>query len=87
MLPPRAEVIRRSSRWATNLALVALTPKCVFCAAAYVGLGTAFGLGGPELCGAPGGSPVSWVSVLAIAGIALGIVGLLAQIRCQLPRR
>jgi hypothetical protein len=75
----RAEILRRSSRWATAAVVLALTPKCMLCLAAYVGLGTALGLSAPELCGAPADSPSSWAWILVVLGIALGILGLLAR--------
>ncbi|MBI3884126.1 MAG: hypothetical protein HY302_00085 [Opitutae bacterium] len=50
-------------------ALLALTPKCVLCVAAYVGLGAALGLGGPELCGgSAGGLSATHFVVAALAG-------------------
>ena len=67
------------------MALLALTPKCVFCVLAYVGLGAALGLSGPELCGAASSnSPVSWVTPLAWLGVAGLLVasGLLASGCC-----
>lgn len=38
-------------RWLLPAACL-VAPKCALCLLAYAGLGTAFGLGGPELCGA-----------------------------------
>lgn len=81
----RADLLRQSSRWATSLALLALMPKCVLCVAAYVGLGAAFGLGAPELCGAPAGAPGAWTSALVAPAIALGSVGLLMRFRWRSP--
>ena len=71
-------------RWLGPVALVALTPKCVLCVLAYAGLGAALGLGGPELCGAAPGAPVSWAAVGAWLGLAggLGAAGYLATRRC-----
>lgn len=85
--PPRAEVSRRVVRWLIPAALLALTPKCVLCVLAYAGLGTALGLGGPELCGATTASPATWASSLAWLGGAggLGAVGLRALCRCRRP--
>jgi hypothetical protein len=37
--------------WLLPAALFAVAPKCLLCVIAYAGLGTALGLGGPELCG------------------------------------
>ena len=79
----RIELSRRVARWLLPAALLALTPKCLLCVLAYVGLGAALGLGGPELCGASVGSPGSWASSLAWLGAAggLGMVGFLASCR------
>lgn len=62
----------RAVRWLLPAALLAFVPKCMLCVMAYAGLGAALGLGGPEICGAPAGSPGSWVSSLAW----LGVVGM-----------
>jgi hypothetical protein len=51
---------RRLPRLAA-LALLLFAPKCLVCAATYAGLGTALGLGGPELCGAPPDHDVRWL--------------------------
>ncbi|HEX2862000.1 MAG TPA: hypothetical protein VHN79_10190 [Lacunisphaera sp.] len=48
-------------------ALLAVAPKCVLCLATYTGIGTALGLGGPELCAAS--QPSHWTPV------ALGALG------------
>ncbi|HEY5079522.1 MAG TPA: hypothetical protein VII43_06725, partial [Opitutaceae bacterium] len=57
-----AELSRRTSRWLLAAGALALTPKCLFCVLAYAGLGAALGLGGPQMCGAPGpkASSLSW---------------------------
>lgn len=65
-------------RLAAGLLLVA-TPKCLLCLAAYAGLGTALGLGGPELCGAAPGSagsviPAADLTAAAIVVIATGML-------------
>ena len=62
MLSPCREFFRRPARWLPGVALLALTPKCLLCAAAYLGLGAALGLGGPEICGAPASI---WATLLA----------------------
>jgi hypothetical protein len=54
-------------------ALLALTPKCLLCVLAFAGLGAAVGLGGPEICGAPAGSPAAWATSLAWLGVACGL--------------
>ena len=69
----RIEFSRRAVRWLWPAALLALTPKCLLCVLAYAGLGAAFGLGGPEICGASAGWPASWASALAGLGIAIGL--------------
>ena len=74
-------------RWLWPTALLALTPKCLLCLAAYAGLGAALGLGGPEMCGAPAGSPGSWTSSLAWPGVALAGVAVFAAIRRRRARR
>jgi hypothetical protein len=48
MRRPSPESIRR---WALSCLLFVLVPKCLLCAAAW--LGVLLGLAGPELCGAP----------------------------------
>jgi hypothetical protein len=78
----RVELPVRAVRWFLPTALLALAPKCLLCAAAYVGLGAALGLGGPELCGATN-SPVTWASSLAW----LGVVGVLATFASLAMRR
>ncbi len=75
------EILRRRVRWSAPLALLALAPKCFLCVASYAGLGALLGLGGPELCGAPAGSPGSWASSLAPLGAALAGVAVFAAIR------
>lgn len=56
--------------WLLPATALALVPKCLACLAAYAGLGAAFGLGGPELCGATTRSPGSAVLALATAALA-----------------
>jgi hypothetical protein len=70
MSSPRPEFSRRAVRWLLPAALLALTPKCIFCVLAYTGISVALRLGGPEICGASGGLPVSWSSTLAWFGVA-----------------
>ncbi len=52
MSRPRIEFSRRLTRWLAGAALFALAPKCLLCLTGYLGLATALGLGGRELCGA-----------------------------------
>ena len=66
MFRPRLEILRG---WLGPAALVPVAPKCILCVIAYAGLGTALGLGGPELCGAPDGSP-AFPLLLGLAGAA-----------------
>jgi hypothetical protein len=82
MHPRNADFPRRSLRWAAAGTLVALTPKCLLCFAGYVGLGAAFGPGGPELCGGMPVAAVHWTWLLP----ALGAAGCLALTsRCAAP--
>src|ERR1035438_1651125 len=74
------EILRRPFRPLASVALLTLAPKCVVCVLAYAGIGAVLGLRGPEICGATVGSRGSWVSPLAVFGVALGIVGLLASL-------
>lgn len=72
-LPPSR--MSRAVGWLLPAALLALVPKCLLCVIAYAGLGAAFGLGGPEICGASDDSPGSWASSLAWLGGAAGAGG------------
>lgn len=83
MLPRRHEFSRRAVRWLLPAAVLALTPKCLLCVVAYVGLGAALGLGGSEICGASAGSAASWAWSLAWLGAVggLAIYGLIASCR------
>jgi hypothetical protein len=86
MSPPRSEFSswsQRSARWLLPAALLALTPKCVLCLLAYVGLGAALGLNGPELCGAPADSPVSWATLLAWLGVAGALSSFAFLVNCR----
>ncbi|MFO1448819.1 MAG: hypothetical protein U1F61_11745 [Opitutaceae bacterium] len=80
MPSPRLDAGCRAARWLLPTALVALAPKCALCLIAYIGLGTALGLSGPELCGASNAGPNAWASWLAWLGVcgAVGALGLLA---------
>jgi LPXTG-motif cell wall-anchored protein len=83
---PRARA--RAARWLLPAALLALAPKCVLCVLAYVGLGTALGLSGPELCSAASDSPASWTTSFAWLGLAgvLTVGGLLVSGRRRQSR-
>lgn len=73
MPPQPAERIRWVRGWLVPAALLAVAPKCVVCFVAYAGIGTALGLGGPELCGAS--ETTQWnpmaVGALSAAGFLL----------------
>ncbi len=71
-----SELMRRRRGWLIPAALLAFVPKCVLCVLAYVGLGTALGLGGPELCGVTAEPAGHWAWRLAMSGAALGTVAL-----------
>jgi hypothetical protein len=78
MNPPKSSKPRhRTAGWLAGGAVLALSPKCFLCLAAYAGLGTAWGLGGPELCGETLGVSIDWVSWLGVAGVALSGAALL----------
>ena len=64
-MPSRpANALRRPWRGLAALTVLALTPKCVVCLAAYLGLVTALGLGGPEICGASSNPSHAHVALL-----------------------
>ena len=67
--------LARARGWLIPAALLGLTPKCVLCVPAYLGLGAALGLGGPELCGTST-EPRAWL--LPAVGAGLGVIGILA---------
>jgi len=73
----RSKFFRRVVRWLVPAAALALAPKCLLCVVAYLGLGTALGLGGPELCGVPA-SMISASRLAALAASVLVAAGLLA---------
>jgi len=70
-----AEYFRCSRRWLVPAALLALTPKCFLCLAAYLGLGAALGLSRPEICSAASSGFGPWVWSLALGGLVLGPIG------------
>lgn len=60
---------RRSFGWGAGIALLALMPKCLLCAVAWLGLGAALGLVRPEICGAaPIAMPTGLWPGLAVLG-------------------
>jgi hypothetical protein len=82
MSSPPTDRILRAARWLWPAALLAVAPKCILCLVAYVGLGTALGLGGPELCGAPNDSgSAGVVGRWFIVGLAAGAIGVFWRIR------
>jgi hypothetical protein len=76
---------RRANSWWIPAALLALTPKCVACVFGYASIGAMLGIGGPELCGAPGGVYGHWEASLFMVGTA-GAIGLL-RIRSRFASR
>lgn len=77
MLRRVARFFLRPWRGIAALALLTVAPKCIVCVTAYLGLGTLFGLRGPELCGASTGTPFAWTGTLAVCGLiaTLGALG------------
>ena len=71
----RLDAWARRVRWLAPAALLALVPKCGLCLLAYVGLASALGLGGRELCGAPVGSSHAWLPFVAVPFLLLGTAG------------
>jgi len=68
--------LARASGWLIPAALLALTPKCVLCVLAYAGIGTALGLGGPEICGALGETSGHPAMLLILSGVATVLAAL-----------
>lgn len=81
MSPSPINKFCRSFRWLLPAVLLALTPKCLLCFIGYAGLGTALGLGGPEICGAS--SDITWTLALSLllSGLSLGLLCLYAHHR------
>lgn len=73
MLKVARRNLPRTFRWLLPALLFAAAPKCLLCVLAYAGIGTALGLGGPEICGGALGAPDAWASTLAWLGGALGL--------------
>ncbi len=74
MSSPRAKFSRHIVRWYWPAAMFAFAPKCALCLLAYAGIGAAFGLGGPEICGSATGSSSGLMSFLPWLGLVSGIV-------------
>ena len=70
---PLVERARGWRGWLIPAALLALVPKCVLCVLAYMGLGAALRLGGPELCGGGAASTLPWTLLLPVLGGTLGV--------------
>ena len=77
----RVEFARRAVRWLGPAAVLAAAPKCMLCVLAYAGLGTALGLGGPEICGATADASAPLPAALAGCGLAGGLILLGLQVR------
>jgi hypothetical protein len=73
MPSPQVEHLRRGVRWGGPALLLVLLPKCLLCAAAYLGLAAALGVGGAEMCGVSPPAASGWREAAA-----LGIAGLLS---------
>lgn len=67
----RAKPWGRAARWLAPAAALALAPKCLLCLAAYLGLGAALGIAGPEFCGAASSSAASWVALILGASVVI----------------
>ena len=81
---PLAETLRRPACCLATGTCLALTPKCVLCLMAYAGLGTALGLGGPELCGATDGTTGHWITGWPVlAGVMVAGGGLARHFRSR----
>jgi hypothetical protein len=85
--PRSVDLLRPAGRrLAAGLFLVA-APKCLLCLAAYAGLGTALGLGGQELCGAPAEGAGSAMGPADLAAVVILLVsaGFLQRTRHTAP--
>jgi hypothetical protein len=60
--------------WLIPTALLALAPKCFLCLLAYVGLGTALGLGGPEICGTTDSTTHYWIACVLLLAVTTAAV-------------
>lgn len=73
MSPRLADSLRLPWRSIAALALLAVAPKCVACLVAYIGLGAALGLGGPELCGVAAAPSHAIVLIVSAVLLTIGI--------------
>lgn len=74
----------RSTAWSSGAALLALTPKCLVCVAAYLGLGATLGVTRPEICGGSSGNSHVWMLFPVSAG-AIAVVIRRLRTRHQPP--
>jgi hypothetical protein len=70
----RIDSSRRAVRWLLPTAALALVPKCLLCLAAYLGLGAALGVSGPEFCGAPRDTFPIWMGFVLAFGVFVSAV-------------
>lgn len=71
----RADRRGRLLRWGLGAALLALTPKCLVCVAAYLGIVGLLGLKVPELCGASRSGVSAWVwSAIVVIVVAITVL-------------
>ena len=70
---------RRPFGWLATGALLAFAPKCLLCLLAYMGLGAALGLGGPEICGAPNDPTVHWPTWLSTLSLVALVIAFFAH--------
>lgn len=71
----------KPAAWLLSAAGLVLMPKCLLCLAGYAGLGTALGLAGAEICGAPPRGP----SGVYIVSAALGVAWFVVLVRPERP--
>jgi hypothetical protein len=90
MPPQPARFPGHLRRGVTAVLLLVAAPKCVVCVVGWLGLGTALGLGGPEMCGASDAPDRRAAVLLFVATLALASAGALAlrhhrKSRCRTP--
>lgn len=86
MSPRKPDACRLVLRCAVPGALVGLAPKCILCVAGYLGIGTALGWNGVELCGVQPSNALHRVaSTAALVGASLGFIA--ATVRFTQRRR
>lgn len=67
--PRSVDLLRPAARRFAAALLLVAAPKCLLCLAAYAGLGTALGLGAPELCGPSPGAAGAGLSAADLAAV------------------